>query len=427
MSKLLYVVLDGLGDLPSPLLGGKTPLEAAEIPNMDFLAKNGKTGLMYTIRKGIAPESDAAVISILGYDPVKYHSARGPIEACGAGLKMKDGDLALRCNFATIDWESKRLIDRRVGRNLTTEEAQKLAEAVNENVRLTSTPSEFIFKSTIAHRAVLLIRRKNGKLSGKITNIDPAYSRTLEGLGIAKTQAETKIEKCKPMKPSEEAKLAAELTNEFVEKSHSILEEHEVNLKRKKEGKLPANFILTRDAGDTLPKFPSFKELYGVKFGCMVEMPVEKGIALLCGMEEVELPLTTGNLEVDYQLRAKKVLAVLEQFDGIYIHIKGPDEPGHDGEPEKKKKVIELIDKHFFTNLLREFNLTENIIVVTADHSTPCTVKAHTDDPVPLLISGKNVEADDTIVFNEKECGKGSLVTISGPNLMPMLIDILKK
>ncbi len=426
MRKLLYVVLDGLGDLPTPELNGKTPLEAAKTPNMDSLARKGKTGLMYPVRKGVAPESDVAVISILGYDPFKYHPARGVIEAVGAGLDFKDGELALRCNFATVDESGKFIVDRRVGRNLTTEEAGKLAEAINREVKLAYKPSEFIFKNTVAHRAVLVIRRLEGKLSGKITNVDPAYSKTLEGFGVAKSQPQTKIEKCFPLDDSEEARVAAELVNEFIEKSYKVLKNHELNLRRVKEGKLPANFILARDAGDTVPKFPSFQELYKVKFGCMADMPVERGIALLCGMEEVPLPQSTGDLKADYSLRAEKTLEALESLDGVYIHIKGPDEPGHDGRAKEKMRIVELIDEFYFGKLLAKLNLEETLIVVTADHATPCVIKAHTDDPVPLLISGGGVLADEVDVFSEKACRKGKLGIINGSELMPLLIKLLK-
>jgi 2,3-bisphosphoglycerate-independent phosphoglycerate mutase len=150
MMKLLFVVLDGLGDLPSPELGGKTPLESAETPHMDSLAKRGKTGLMHPTRRGIAPESDTALMSILGYDPYTYHTGRRPLEAFGAGLTVNDGDLALRCNFATIRGKDE-IVDRRAGRDLKTSEAARLARAVNKKVRLTSAPADFVFKNTVGY------------------------------------------------------------------------------------------------------------------------------------------------------------------------------------------------------------------------------------------------------------------------------------
>ena len=174
MKKIFYIVLDGLGDLPIKELGDKTPLEAADTPNLDNLAKKAKTGVVYPVKKGIAPESDVAVISLLGYDAHKYYTGRGPLESYAEGLKISSGDLALRVNFATASDDGKTIIDRRVGRNLTTQEATALAGEINTKVRLSS--ATFEFKNTIGHRGVLVIR-KNGQLSGWITNTDPAYAR----------------------------------------------------------------------------------------------------------------------------------------------------------------------------------------------------------------------------------------------------------
>ena len=158
--KLLFVAIDGMGDLPIEALGNKTTLEAAKTPNLDSLAEKGKTGLMYTVEKGVAPESDVAVISLLGYDPFKYSTGRGVIEVAGVGLKMKDGDLALRCNFATLG-EGKNILDRRVARSLTTEEATELTKAVNKEVTLISYPATFEFKNTLGFSCVFMCLRVN--------------------------------------------------------------------------------------------------------------------------------------------------------------------------------------------------------------------------------------------------------------------------
>ncbi len=424
--KLIYVVIDGMGDLPIRELGDRTPLEFAETPNMDFLASKGKLGLMYTVKKGVAPESDVAVISILGYDPYKYHVGRGPLEAYGAGLNMEDGDLALRCNFATLG-RDRRIIDRRAGRDLTTGEASELAEAVNRLVKLESYPADFRFKNTIGHRGALVIRSRAGPLSGKISNVDPAYER-VAGLGVAKTDVQMILGKCVPLDDSESARVSAILVNEFVQKSHEVLEKHEVNRKRAAEGKLKANVILTRDAGDRLPKFFDINEKYGVRFACLVDMPVERGIAKLAGMHPIELPPPSGDLLRDCQIRAEKLLDALDEFDCFYIHIKGPDEPGHDGNFMLKAEKIALIDKHFLGSVLPRINLEETIICITADHSTPCKLKAHSDDPVPLLISGGGVEGDGIGKFSEKECRRGSLGILErGTALMPILIETMKK
>jgi 2,3-bisphosphoglycerate-independent phosphoglycerate mutase len=427
MKKLFYVVLDGLGDLPISELGDKTPLEFADTPNMDSLAKLGKTGLMYSVAEGIAPQSDVAVISILGYDPDEFYTGRGPLESYAEGLAVNDGDLALRVNFATA--KGRNIIDRRVGRNLSTEEAKELAEAINAEVKLTSIPSTFEFQSTIGHRGVLVIRSKEGKLCGEIENVDPAYDR-IGKLGVAREKFKEVVQKSKPVKgykKNPEAKNAAKLVNEFVKKSCDVLENHPINQKRAAEGKLKANLILARDAGDCLPKFPPFKERFYINFATFVEMPVERGIAKLMNIEIVELPQPSGDLAADYQLRANMALDEIKNYDGLYIHIKGPDEPAHDGKVKEKVESIELIDKNFFGPLLRYLNLRKYIITVTADHSTPCSIKAHSDDPVPLLIAGSYIGPDNTTNFSEKECEKGSLGLIKkGTELMPKLIEFAK-
>lgn len=423
--KLIYVVIDGMGDRSIKELGNKTPLEAAEPPNMDFLAKNGKTGLMYTVRKDVAPESDVAVISILGYDPFKYGTGRGILEAIGANVVVNDGDLALRCNFATLV-DNKEIIDRRAGRDLTAEEATELSKAVNEKVKLESYSADFEFKNTISHRAVLVIRSKEKLLSSSITNTDPAYSR-MEGLGVAKTKTEMVLRKCEPMDGSEEAKISAKLVNEFVEKSHIVLDTHEVNKKRVANRKLKANVILTRDAGHLLPKFFNINEKYGIHFISLTDMPVERGISKLAGMDMAVLPPPSGDLKKDCILRVEKLCELLPSYDCFYIHIKGPDEPGHDGKFELKAHLISVIDKYFFGTLLNRIKLENFIICVTADHSTPCELKAHSDDPVPLLISGDKIRGDNLSKFSEKECNKGSLGILKrGTELMPKLISLLK-
>ncbi|HDM89277.1 MAG TPA: 2,3-bisphosphoglycerate-independent phosphoglycerate mutase, partial [Candidatus Bathyarchaeota archaeon] len=325
--KLIYIVIDGLGDLPINELNGETPLGFAETPNLDELAGRGKLGLMYTVGKGIAPESDVAVISILGYDPSKYHVGRGPLEAFGAGLDMKDGDLALRCNFATLG-ANRRIIDRRVGRSLTTEEAAELSKAINREVKLESFPAEFEFKNTLGHRAVLVIKSKDVPLSAEISNTDPAYER-VEGMGVARAEFEMVLKEAVPLEDTEGARRAAALVNEFTEKSHGVLDGHEINRRREAEGKLKANVILSRDAGNKVPKFFNINERYGVRFACLADMPVERGISRLAGMHLIDLPPPTKDVRADSALRIRKLMENYSSYDCFYIHIKGPDEPGH--------------------------------------------------------------------------------------------------
>ncbi|MCM8770534.1 MAG: alkaline phosphatase family protein [Candidatus Omnitrophica bacterium] len=427
MRKILYIVLDGLGDLPLPELDNKTPLEAAFSPHLDSLAQKGKTGLVYPVDRGIAPESDIAVISLLGYDAQRYYTGRGPLEAFAEGLAINDGNLALRVNFATVESDGRTIKDRRVGRNLTTEEASALAKEVNTKVTLSN--ATFEFKNTIGHRGVLVIRGMRSKLSGWISNTDPAYER--EGVfGVAKESFSNLVEEAHPLagyENSRQAQEAASLLNEFTQKSHKVLSDSLINKKRISEGKLAANIILSRDAGDQLPKFPQIKDLYNLRFGSFVQMPVERGIALLTGMEVIEVPASTGHLDVDYPVWAKIALSAIKEYDGIYVHIKGPDEPAHDGDFRKKKEIIELIDKFFFGVLIPKIDFKNTLLCVTADHSTACSKKAHTSDPVPLLISGADIEADGTLSFSEQAAQHGSLGELKGRQIIPLLVKFAKE
>jgi len=427
MKKILYIVLDGLGDLPIKELNNKTPLEAAVTPNLDRLAQKGKTGIVYPVAKGIAPESDIAVISLLGYDAHKYYTGRGPLESFAEGIALHDGDVAFRVNFATAADDGKTIKDRRVGRNLTTDEAIALSKEINSKVTLSA--ATFEFKNTIGHRGILVIRGMRSKLSGWITNTDPAYDR--EGaFGVALVKFENFVADSQPMpgyENSSEAKEAASLLNEFTQKSQKVLNESPVNKKRISEGKLAANVILSRDAGDHLPKFPRIDTLYNIRFGSFVQMPVEKGIALLTGMEIIDLPEPTGHLDVDYPIWAKIALDSLKKYNGIYVHIKGPDEPGHDGNFNKKKEIIEAIDKFFFASLLPDLDISNTVIAVTSDHSTVCAIKAHSSEPVPLLVCGGNIQPDGSLSFSEKAAKLGSIGELRGQGIMPLLVSLAKE
>ncbi len=422
MVPILYVILDGLGDRPVPSLGNRTPLEAAAVPFLGAMTLEGRTGLVQTVGQGIAPESDVAVIAMLGYDPFTYHTGRGVFEAVGAGLPFRDGELALRGNFAT-GGEGRKILDRRAGRDLASDEAQVLADAVTREVRLASVPAEVEVKASIGHRAGVVIRRRGGRLSAKITNTDPAYGR-VEGLGVAREVVKDEVDRCEPLDESEEARTAAVLVNEFMERSRTVLEHHPVNERRRREGRLPANLILVRDAGDHLPQMPPFAERYGVRFGCFVEMPVERGIAELTGMTVIPVPPSGGDHERVYTAWAKTAASEFRHYGGLYMHLKGPDEPGHDRNAEAKRAVIDVIDRAFFGTLLETVPLDEVLVAVTADHATPCTLGRHSDDPVPLLVAGAGVKSDGSRVFNEAACARGSLGTLKGTDVMPLLVKL---
>lgn len=424
MKRVLYVILDGLGDRPVPELDGRTPLEAAATPHLDRLADAGRQGTVITVGKGIAPESDVAVMAVLGYDPMRYHAGRGPLEALGAGLQFHDGDLALRGNFATVG-EGWSIVDRRVGRNLTSPEAKALADAVTEQVRLQQGPADFVVRASRGHRCAVVLYPREGRLSAQITNTDPAYAR-LKGMGVAKAVAGNTVEECTPLDDSPEAWISAELVNEFTRKSREAMDAHPVNQRRRAEGKMPGNAILVRDAGDHLPAVPSMQERFGIAFGCFVEMPVERGIATLLGMTVIEVPPSEGNVEAVYRQWAHRAAEEIGRHGGLYMHLKGPDEPGHDGNAAAKRDIIALIDRAFFGELLPRLDLRELLIAVTADHATPVGVKTHSDDPVPLLVSGGGVKPDATRQYSEREAAAGDLGVLAGVDIMPLLAALAK-
>lgn len=417
MAKLIYVLLDGIGDLPHPTLNDLTPLEAAYTPNMDFLARNGVMGNVYSVGKGIAPESDIAVFSMLGYRfKHKDYAGRGVIETIGSNVDFRDGDLALRGNFATID-NKLNIIDRRAGRDIQKQEAETLSKAISDSVKLSA--SSFVLMPTIGHRVVLNIRSDKTKLSSEISNTDPAYER-VKGMGVAKPAGKKlRLAECKPL--NNNAKLSAKLVNEFTKKSLKILRGHQINKNRKNAGKMEINCILLRDAGNRMPVLEPINKKYGINFACIVDMPVERGIAKIAGMQAFD----AGDIN-DYKKKAEIAVKCLEQYDAVYVHIKGPDEFGHDGDARGKKKSIEDIDRRFFGTLLDAIDIERTCVAISGDHSTPCIKKGHSDDPVPLLVSGKIVKHDNSARFSENYAAVGSLGLLQGYEVLGKALQIIR-
>ena len=409
LAKLIYVILDGASD---GIEYDKTVLDIANTSNLAKLASLSKGGIVYPIEKGIAPESDAATLSMLGYNPKELKIARGVLEALGAGINFEEGDLALRGNFATV--KDNEVIDRRVGRSLSDSEAKILIEEVRSNLKdIKGYKYELVH--TIGHRCVLVIKKKDRPFASKITNIDPAYVR-IGDVTHAMTEPKKEIEFCKPL--SEDSLEAAELVNTFFLESKRILSNSEINVKRKISGKLEANAILLRDAGSNIPKVQNFSNKYGFHPICIADMPVELGIARLLGMDYV------WSYGLSYKEKAELVIKQLENYDFVFVHLKGADEPGHDGDFNGKLKAIESIDNSFFKPLLENLDLNKTAILVTCDHSTPPELKAHSDSPVPFIFYNPSNKADLLKKFSEKECMKGSFGVIQHGYL---LLDKLLK
>ena len=408
MPRALLVVIDGGADRPLPSLNKRTPFEVAHKPNIDNLAKNGITGIMDPISPGVRVGSDTAHLALFGYNPYEVYTGRGPFEALGAGLELKPGDVAFRCNFATVD-ENLKVIDRRAGRYI--EEADELEKVIN-SIKIEKYPDvEIIFKHTVEHRGVLILRGSN--LSSKVSNTDP------HATGV-------RVAKCVPLENTEAAKRTAEIVNEFTKKVYELLKDHPVNKKRVREGKLPANIVLVRGAG-TLYKLKPLCEKYHIKCACIAGIALIKGVAKAVGMNIINVPGATGGLDTNVMAKAKYAVEALKKYDLVFLHIKGTDAASHDGKAWAKIRMIERIDKAI-GYIMNKVDLDDVYIVITSDHATLTEeTRDHSGDFVPILIHGPAVFPDDVKTFSERTCIKGGLGRISGLDLMNIIMNYLNK
>ncbi|NND87046.1 MAG: 2,3-bisphosphoglycerate-independent phosphoglycerate mutase [Nitrosopumilus sp.] len=415
---MIYVLLDGVGDLPHLDLDGKTPLDAAKTPILDKIASEGVIGVI-SVGKGIAPESDIAVFNMLGY---KFKHAdyvgRGVIEAIG--IDFKDGDLALRGNYSTLN-EEQVITDRRAGRHIEKDDARSVAKGIENAIKFSNLKTSVVVAPTIGHRVTVRIRTNGKKLSSRITNTDPAYS-NIGGMGVAKTVGDyLKIERCLPLDDTENSKFTADLVNEFSDKSIEILKNSEINSKRKDQNKKQLSCILLRDAGNKYPEVVPINKKYGMNFSCIVDMPVELGISDVLEMKAFK----AGGL-TDYEEKAKVAAKAMETQNSIYGHLKGPDEFGHDGDAIGKMKNIEEIDQRFFKTLVENIDPDRVAIVISADHSTPCINKGHSDDPVPVLVSANFIKNDGTTRMTEQQAKKGSMGLLQGSEVVLKVLELIK-
>ena len=351
---------------------------------------------------------------MLGYDfkDVGY-PGRGIIEALGMGIEFKNGDLVLRGNFATIDKDGN-ITDRRAGRIIEHDEALEICSTLEESLKFTRN-IDITLKPSIGHRIIVKFSDPSLQLSSKVSNTDPAYDR-VDGIGIAKDSTNMKIQECVPEEEGDSAAASAQAINEFGRQVVQILANHPVNRLRIGKGLKPMNAILLRDSGNHLPSIEPISTRYGLKFGSVVDMPVEVGISKILGIDS-----TTGGDINAYQEKARKCLDQIRKYDIVYVHIKGPDEFGHDGDANGKKMSIEHIDDLFFGTLLENVDVSKTMLIVSGDHSTPCIIKAHTDDPIPVLFTGAGVEKDWSKRFTEKESLRGSRGSMRGVEILPFV------
>lgn len=398
---------DGMADRPVKELGLRTPLEAARTPNMDRVARMGICGLLYPVAPGLPVGSEVALLSLLGYDPHEVYTGRGAFEAAGAGVDVRAGDIAFRCNFATV-YGDMTVLDSRAGG--ITEGTHELAEAVSEIVMESVPNVEITFKETLGFRAVLVLR--GGRLSAQVRIPNQFDIRSLTDAFV-------------PLDGSEEAMNTVRLLHEFVSKSYDVLKGHPVNVKRMANGKLPANVILPWGIG-TVPRITPIDRAYGIRGACVAAVCVVRGVCKFVGMDVIDVPGATGDIHTDTSAKGRAALEALEDHDLVLIHVEGPDEASHDAMVKEKVMIIERIDG-MVGMLLRGIDLDRDYVVILADHTTPLSVRRHTGDPTPIAIAGPGVRSDDVGSFTERAAARGGLRTIRGGDVMPTILDLIGK
>jgi 2,3-bisphosphoglycerate-independent phosphoglycerate mutase len=376
-------------------------LEAAFTPNLDFLAKNGICGLIKPyLYNTLIPTSEDTHFAQFGYDLKIYQIRRGLPTVLGCKMKIKKGEVALRGNLANVDENLNINIRRVVG----VKNVQLLIKDLNgikiDNIK-------FLVKDAIDSRLGIIMRGKG--LSYQISDSDPFY-----------TKLEKKVAKVLPLKKDKKAIKTAKILNQFLEKAHNILKNHPLNKKREKEGLIPANYVITRGAS-FLKKVPSFEKKYKLKAAFVAGGVLYKGIAKILGMKEIKIKGATGLFNTNLKGKILAVKKNLKKYDFIFCHIKATDTFSHLGDFQAKKEFIEKIDK----NLKPILNLKNTLIVVTADHSTCSLLKRHCNEPIPILIYGK--EKDKVEKFSEKACQRGKLEVIDQLNLMPKILKIANR
>jgi 2,3-bisphosphoglycerate-independent phosphoglycerate mutase len=396
--KYIIVVGDGMADYPLEELGGKTPLQAADKPNMDWIASNGRSGLLKTIPKGMDPGSDIAIMSILGYDPRKYHRGRGPLEAAGMGVELEKEDLAFRCNLIT---EESGAIADYSGGHITTEEAQELMSVVRKNY---GHLGDFYVGISYRH---LFVMRNAPRGSDKLKTVPPHEI-------VGKKVSDNLI---KP-KNNEIAKTL----NEMTLKSKQILSNHPTNIARVKNGRKPANMIWIWGQGKK-PRIKTLVEKYGIKGAIVSAVNVVKGVGVCAGMSKFEVPGATGYYDTNYENKAKFALRALKGHDLVLVHVEAPDEAGHVGDTKRKIEAIENIDSRLLGKIVDGLK-GEYAISVMADHPTPIKVRAHTADPVPFAVYSTKGKKDGVKYFDESSAKRGSLGVLEGHKFMDKFLQL---
>jgi 2,3-bisphosphoglycerate-independent phosphoglycerate mutase len=399
--KYVLVVGDGMADYPVPELGNLTPLQAAHKPNMDAIAAKGRNGLIQNVPEGCSPGSDAAILSVLGYDPRRFLTGRGPLEAAARGIALKANDAAIRMNLITE--EDGLLADYSAG-HITTKEAEQLVESVRKAFEKAG---EIEFYSGLDYRHFMIMRNFP---ECPLVEFTPPHDAV--GAKIASVLPKAKTEKA-------EEKVVQ--LKQLILESKEILGSHPINIARIKAGKKPGNMIWPWGGGKK-PSMPTFHEKYGLSAAVISAVDLVKGIGIYAGMEIISVPGATGNEDTNYEGKADYALKALENKDLVFVHVEAPDEAGHQKDAKLKVKTIEDLDKRLLGRLLRGLK-EPYAIALLPDHPTPIKVGTHTRDPVPFAICAPAVEPDGVQKFDEISAKGGGFGLVTNKFLVPLLVS----
>ncbi len=403
--KYIIVLGDGMADEPLAAYGGKTPLQMAEKPVIDSLARKGRTGLLKTVPEDMHPGSEIANMSVLGYDVAKVFEGRGVLEAASIGVTLGENDLALRCNLLTI--ENGNIKNHSAG-HISNAEAYELIDYLNKKLG-----NELIrFYPGVSYRHLLVI--KGGK---KHMNCTPPHDVPGKPFRPCLIEAE-----------NEESAATAKLLNYLILRSQALLAEHPVNLKRKEAGKEVANSIWPWSPGYK-PQMPTLKELFGIEKSAVISaVDLIQGIGVYAGMDVIRVEGATGLYDTNYEGKAQATIEALKDHDLVYLHVEASDEAGHEGDVELKTKTISYLDSRIVKYLVEETEKMDEpvTIAVLPDHPTPCATKIHTRAAVPFIIYKPGEVPDSVQFYDEFEVVKGSYGTLKGDQFMKALLGIIK-
>ena len=402
--KYILFLGDGMADYPLEELGGKTPLQAADTPNMDKLARKGKCGRLITIPRGMPAGSAVANLSILGYAPHIYFRGRGVLEAASMGVKLAPEDVAFRCN--TICVEDNKIKNHSAG-HITREEAVELIKTIDDKLGRNCIK----FYPGVSYRHLLVLK-------GEKFSDDVACTPPHDVIGVPITEV-------LPRAKNRKAEETANTLNKIIFDSQDILEGHPVNLAREKEGKDKANMLWPWSPGKR-PGMRRFQERFGIRGAVISAVDLIRGLGIYAGFDVIEVEGATGLYNTNYEGKAKACLEALKNYDLVWVHVEASDEASHQGDIDLKIKTIEYFDKRLVGRVLNE--ISENIcIALLPDHLTPVKVRTHVAEPVPLLIYDPEKEADKVDCFNELSCVKGSLGLLEGDDFIKIFLRKRKK